>query len=51
MSHCLCGVCEECKERANQIAELIKEAEEFGKKNNCSPLLYFKVLEQARNKK
>jgi len=48
MSHCLCGVCSECKERAQKIIELVQKAEEFGKKHNCSPLVFFKLLEEAR---
>ena len=53
MSHCLCGVCKECRERAKQIVELMKKAEEFGKKHNCSPLVYFymkKVYELRKRK-
>ena len=47
MSHCLCGTCKECKQRAKDIAELIKKAEEFGKKYNCSPLVYFAFIKRA----
>lgn len=51
MSHCLCGVCDKCKERARITIELIKAAKEFGKKHNCSPLVFFQVLEETRRRK
>jgi hypothetical protein len=40
----LCGVCEECKERAKAIVELLRSSEELAKKLNITPLQAFFLL-------